>query len=394
MNDSATEHASEKRTLRRVAVVAPMGTLDHQPGILNAISCFADAGYRVDVFGVRNLHHLPFGCETERVTVRYLPLSFRSARESRFWATFLFTLWLPFVLRGRYLAVFGGGVRALFASWFASWFRKTRIINLQLELYIGAKLPGRFARAFKWLERRALRTCFLSLLHDETRARMFMEDTGISRERIDILPNSPRGEGRIQRSHFLSNRFGIEEGTRLLLSAGSLSPAFLSEEIVAAAQDLPSGWKCVVHSAQPRTDEDPYIRRLKAANHQGRVLFSLEPVSYESVVEVLSSADIGLALYGAEGGPNTTEIGLASGKLCHFLQLGIPVVVSDFPVLCEFVTRHGVGLPVADLDDLPQAIAAIMDDYDNYCRRAAETFTRELAFQTHFQRVLDRLDKV
>lgn len=58
----------------------------------------------------------------------------------------------------------------------------------------------------------------------------------------------------------------------------------------------------------------------------------------------------------------------------------------------KFVTRHRVGVSVADLDDIPQAIATIMDDYDGYCQRAAETFTRELAFETHFQRVLDQLD--
>jgi glycosyltransferase involved in cell wall biosynthesis len=115
-------------------------------------------------------------------------------------------------------------------------------------------------------------------------------------------------------------------------------------------------------------------------------------VLYEMVIEVLASADIGLALYGSVGGPNTTEVGLASGKLCHFLQVGVPVIVSDFPVLREFVTRHRVGVPLSDLDHLPQAIATIMADYEGYCRRAAETFTRELAFQNHFQGVLDRLD--
>lgn len=387
-------HTTKRTSQRQIAVIAPMGTLDHQPGILNAIACFAEAGYAVEVFALRNNHYPGLACESKRVSVRYLPISFRSRNESHLWATALFALWLPFALRGPYVAVFAGGIRALLATWFVSWFRKLRIINLQLELYIGAKLDGRFARIFKWLERRAVRKCFLSLIHDETRASMFCEDMGISRNRVGILPNSPRGEGEIRRSRFLADRYGIDYKKRLLLSAGSLTPAFLAEEIVGAAQNLPPEWTCVVHSAQPRTDNDPYICHLHAANHQNRVILSLAPVPYEKVGEVLSSADIGLAVYGAVGGLNTTEVGLASGKLCHFLQNGVPVIVSDYPALREFVTRHRVGVPVADLDDILPAIATIMDDYDGYCHRAAETFTRELAFQTHFQRVLDRLNSV
>lgn len=378
----------------RVAVVAPVGTLEHQPGVLNAVECFEQDGYDVEVFTLRNVHYPPRDFRSERIRVRYLPITFRSRRESRLLATVLFILWLPFVLRGPYAAVYAGGIRALFASWCVSWFRRIRIINLQLELYIGSKLDVGYSALFKWLERRAIRRCFLSLIQDETRAQMLCEDAGIRREEIEILPNAPCGEGSVRRSRFLAERLLLPQNARLLVAAGTLSPAFLSEETVVAAQHLPPDWTCVLHSAQPRGNDDPYIAKLHAANRQNKVVFSMEPVPYEKVVDILSSADIGLALYGAAGGPNTTQVGLASGKLCHFLQHGVPVIVSDFPVLREFVLKHRVGVPLADLAGLSHAIATIMEDYEGYCQRAAETFTRELAFQTHFQRVLDRLARV
>jgi len=374
---------------RRIAVVAPMGTLDHQPGVLHAIACFAEAGYEVEVLALRNVHYPLMDFESDQVSVRYLPVSFRSRRESRLWATFLFTIWLPFVLRGKYTAVYGAGVRALLAVWFASWFKKMRIINYQLELYIGAKLDMRFSRVFKWLERRAVRACLVSLEHDENRAKMLCEDLGIPRERVEIIPNAPRGEGKVRHSSFLADKFGLGKDVRILLNAGTLDAKFMAEETVVAAQNLAPGWTCVMHSANSLPHNDPYVARLQAANKRRRAVFSLEPVPYGNVPDLLSSADIGLALYGWEA-----AIGLASGKLCHFLQLGVPVIVSDFPTIREFVTRHRVGVPIADLADLPQAVETIMDDYEGYCNRAAETFTRELAFQTHFQRVLDRLDSV
>jgi hypothetical protein len=393
--DSASKTAlfnsSHGRITRSVAVVAPIGALDHQPGILNAIHSFADAGYDVDLFVLRNYRYPEARFPQTSVRVRYLPITFSSKRESRWLATLLFSIWLPWVLRPRYSIIFAGGIRALISTWIASFFRPLRIVNLQLELYVGSKLNTRAARLFKWIERKAIRASWLSLIHDEKRAQMLSEDAGIPRNQIEILPNSPRGVGRVNRSGFLHERLRIPKGQKLIVCPGTLGSAFQSEEIVAASQELPSGWTCVIHSAQPRTFDDPYVRRLAHANTAGRVVFSLEPVDYCRVDDVISSAAIGLALYGSSGGPNTTEVGLASGKLCHFLQQGVPVIVSDFPVLREFVKIHRVGLPVKDASDISQAVAAISADYEGYARRAAECFTRELSFEAHFRRVLERI---
>lgn len=379
-------------TSETIAVVAPMGTLEHQPGILNAIACFCAAEYSVDVFALRNTYYKPLDLDSKRVNIRYLPISFRSRRESRSWITILFALWLPFILNSKYSYVYAGGVRALLAAWFASWFRRIRIINHNLELNIGARIRGvPFARVFKWIERRAIGNCVFCIEHDEIRARLLCKDAGIPRDQVEIVPNAPRGEGQIQRSRFLSERFGIGANIHLLVSAGTISPTFLTEETVHAAQSLPLEWMCVIHSAQPRSETDREIECLLAANQNKKVIFSLEPVAYADVGKIISSADIGLALYGSVGGPAVTEVGLASGKLCHFLQYGVPVIVSDFPMLREFVTKHQVGVPISDMADLGQAIETIMADYEGFCRRAAGAFTRELAFQIHFQRVLDRI---
>lgn len=378
--------------INRVAVLAPMATVDCQPGILHAVEAFAAAGYAVDVFIIRNRKYSEPYFESPRVIVRALPLMFGRKREPRWLVTLLFALWLPWVARDRYAAVFAGGVRGLIAAWFLSLFRDCRIVNLQLELYIGNKLTTRAARLFKWIERRAIRSAWLSLIHDERRAEMLAVDAGISRFRIEILPNAPRGHGRIETSSFLHERFDLPPRTRLIVAPGSIGPAFESEGIVRAAQLLPDSWRCVVHSAQSRDPDDPYIRLLHSRNTGKRVLFSLEPVPFPQVADVVASASIGLALYGSVGGPNTTEVGLASGKLCHFLQLGVPVIVSNYPMLREFVLRHRVGLPLKDLADLPALVAEIENDYLGYRRRAADCFTQVLSFDIHFRRVIERIE--
>lgn len=377
----------------KIAILAPMGAVDHQPGIMHAAEAFADAGYTVDLFLVRNFRYPEPQFTSPRIRMFWMPLKFDAVRESRWLASVAFSLWLPWVARDDYAAVFAGGVRGLFAAWFLSIFRRCRIINLQLELYVGSKLNTRAARFFKWWERQAISSCWLSLIHDERRAQMLAADAGIPRSSIELLPNAPRGAGRISMSRMLHTRFSLPEKIFLLVAPGTISPAFESEETVRAAQALPEEWRCVIHSAQPRGREDCYIRQLEAANVRKRALFSLDPVPFAQVEELMASATIGLALYGRSGGPNTTEVGLASGKLCHFLQLGVPVIVSDFPSLREFVLTHRIGLPLRDFAELPKLIAEIEADLAGYRSRAAACFTRELSFDTHFRRVLDRLDR-
>jgi glycosyltransferase involved in cell wall biosynthesis len=376
----------------RIAVLAPTGALNIQPAIINAIRCFTAAGYAVDVFSIRN-HRYTAPDLGAGAKVRYLPITFNSLREPRILATLAFTAWLPWAMRGRYDAVFAGGVRALIAVWLTSWVRSRKVINLQLELYVGQKLKSRLAGVFKWIERRAIRSCWLTLIQDESRANMLRADVGIPAEKMVLVPNSPLGPGRIRTSRFLHDRLGLNKETNIVLAPGSIGPLFCSEETVVAAQALPEQWQCVIHSAQPVPDGDPYIARINTRNVRNRVAFSLSPLPYELVDQLLSSARIGLALYGAIGGPNTTEVGLASGKLCQFLKVGVPVIVSDFPVLRDFVLTHKVGLPMAAIEDLPRLVADIEKDYAGYRQRAVQAFDQALSFDRHFKQVIDRLPR-
>ena len=374
----------------RVAVLAPMSTLDSQPGILNAIACFLDAGYEVDVFTVRNRYYaLP---NLGNARVHHLPVAFNSPRDPRLLLTGAYSIWVTWVMRGPYVVVFAGGVRALIAAWASSWWRPQRIINLQLELYVGPNLNVRLVRLFKWIERRAIRSCWLSLIHDENRASMLASDANIDISKIEIVPNAPLGPSRIDASDYLRNELNVPSEMKILLAPGSIGRAFMSEEIVVASQDLSKDWCCVLHSAQPKTFDDPYVRILVEKNIRDRVRFSLSPLPYDKIDQVLGSARIGLALYSESGGANTTEVGLASGKLCEFLKLGIPVIASDYPILRRFIQEHGVGLVIADLSELPLAVQTIDADYRGFRQRAASAFDRELAFEKHFAKVLDRID--
>jgi glycosyltransferase involved in cell wall biosynthesis len=370
----------------RIAVVAPTGLLDLQPSVVNAVRCFLSAGFEVDVFTVRNHRFALPDLGSARIV--FFPVSFNAQREPRLIIAIAFAAWLPWVLRGYYNAIFAAGVRALLAAWVNVWLRPRRIINLQLELYIGPKLDLWWARLFKLIERKAIRSAWLSLIQDEQRASMLCRDAGIPRSKVHILPNSPIGQGAICTSHFLHRKLDIPQEHPLLLAPGTLGPQFCTEELVTAAQGLQDNWICVIHAAQPMAADDPYLAMLARKNGNARVIFSTSPVQYDQVQELMASARIGIALYGAAGGPNTTHVGLASGKLCQFLKVGVPVIVSDYPVLRQFVLKHRVGLPLSSLEELPKLIEAIESDYSGYRQRCISAFDKYLSFESHFEKVI------
>lgn len=380
---------TRNHTMPRIAVLAPSGGLDHQPSVLNAITCFRDSGCSVDVFSIRNSYfNEP---QIEGVTFRYLPVRFHSSREPRTLVSLLFAAWALMNVGKKYDALFAGGIRALFAAWFVTRFRPNRVINLQLELYIGEKLDTHLGSLFKWLERRAVCTSWANIVQDQTRADMFSNDVGIELSRIDIVPNAPLGPALRLDSDLLRQRFSIPRTRRLLLSPGTFGPLFQTRELAEASRHLPPDLVCVLHSASGARDDDEFVKELHSVNPGDSLLLSLEPVPYEQIDELMASADIGVALYGAAGGMNTTEVGLASGKLCQFLKVGKPVIVSNYKVLREFVEKYKCGIAIDGADQVAQAATTIIADYEEYSNGAIRAFDDELAFEKHFSVIVKRL---
>ncbi len=383
---------------RRISVYAPMGTLDHQTGILNAVHCFAAAGYAVDVYTVRNRRYAPTRFAEAQVQLHWMPVSFDAEPEPRWTVTLLFTLWVMVLALFRPpRLVFAGGIRGLFAAWAVSllplsiW-RHMAYVNYQTELYIGAKLDTRAARLFKAVERRAAGKALLTIEHDAQRVELLAADLGLPLARIVVVPNAPVGPARALNSTFLHQRLGLPQTTLLLLCPGTLSDAFQSRQVVRAAQSLPPEWRCVLHSAQPRSADEPYIRELQSLNTHARVVLSLAPIPYSEIDALMGSARAGIVLYASELGQNTATVGLASGKLSHFLKIGVPVIVSPLPGLADFVLKHGVGQVLERPEQLPQLLTRIEADAAGYRARALKCFDEQLAYERHFSAVLVQTD--
>lgn len=375
--------------MKRVSVFAPMGTVDHQTGILNAARGFARAGYAVDFYTVQNRRYtLPRFDDQPGIRVHVMPVAFDSEPEPRWAVTLLFAAWVLAMPWRPQRLVFAGGIRGLFAAWVLQWVRRVAIVNYQTELYIGDKLDTRAARAFKAMERSAARRSALTIEHDEQRVGLLLQDLGVERAKVVVVPNAPFGPAKPAPSSFLHQRLGLAPGTRIVLAPGTVSDFFASRTVVRAAQHLQPPWHCVVHSAQPRSAGEPYLRELQALDVHGRVSFSLAPIAYADIEQLMGSAAVGLALYATDLGDNTATVGLASGKLSHFLKIGVPVIVSPLPGLADFVRRHRCGAVLEREDQLPALLDAIAADADGYRARALAAFDAHLAYEAAFRQVL------
>lgn len=378
--------------LKEVAVFAPMGTLDTQTGILNAAECFAASGYTVTVFTVRNKLYSEPQFSHENITVKFFPLTYSAQRESRVLVTLAFTLWMILTsFLHRHIAIFAGGVRGLISAYFYSFFRPIPIVNYQTELYIENKLDTKGAALFKAIERRAAQKSLITIEHDEQRSELLCADLHIDRSKVVIVPNAPFGPAVLASSHYLYDSLGIDHRYKLLLNPGSLSEFFDSSRAVQISQRLGAEWLCVIHSAQPRTLDDPYIEKLVSLNQCTKVQFSLDPIPYSEINDLLGSARIGLVLYSSQMGQNTASVGLASGKLSHFLKLGVPVIVSDLPGLADFVRQHQVGEVLTD-DDLPSLVDKIDRNIDDYRKRCVKCFDEHLAYEVSFAKVIELIE--
>jgi len=377
----------------RVSVFAPVGTLDHQTGILNAVHCFASAGFEVDVFTIRNRHHQAPVFESSAVRLCFLPWTFDSEREPRTVVTLLFIAWILCTFWRSHPVIFAGGIRGLVAAYAYSLLRRTRIINYQTELYVGSKLDTRAAALFKALERRAAQRSVVTIEHTEERRSLLAEDLGVPVERIVIVPNAPVGLARRINSTFLHLRLGLSGSKRILLCPGTIGDEFEAPTVVKAAQALPPEWVCVLHSAQRRSADEPYLKRLRDMDRGSRVAWSLEPIPYGQIDELMGSARIGMALYSATVGENYSTVGLASGKLSHFLRVGVPVIVSPLPGLADFVVDHGIGEVLEDPHRLNEIIARIEANWHEYHARALRCFDAFLSYDQAFKPIITLIDQ-
>jgi hypothetical protein len=271
---------------------------------------------------------------------------------------------------------------------------KQKFLILSLELNQPDKFTG-IASFIGKLAKLAYQKSEGLLIQDEDRFKSFCQYYQYHHDRVFYLPNSPIAEDDFSQrtepeQNFFREKFNLDRDrfSCLLVQAGMICNAVYSKELAETFTNIDNNCALIFHDRGQRK-EDPYIKSLREINSKNLFL-SLEPVPFDRVNEIFSSATIGLAFY-ADLGNNFAQISMASGKLPQYLKHGKPILVNALPSLSKLVEKYQIGIAIQDPTDFKEielAIQTILNDYDRYSQNARFCFEEEFDFGKKIEPVL------
>ena len=339
-------------------------------------------GYTPPSFDSDRIHYQPILPRSQRsLFSRYIPLSVLLAHRALRLARRLKPAWI--------IAALPTGLLAATPAAVATGAKR---IYFSLELYPSSETKGLGPRIIKTLEKWANRSAQFTIIQDMYRGQQLIDDHKLDPQRVFQLPNAHSGRAAEFKSDYLRKRFKIPPHDRVILYAGGIADWAESADLLQSALAWPRDWHLVFHSPQLRAN-DPYIAALRAKADNGHVHFSLDPLAQQQMDELVSSADVGLALYKTGYGLNNYLIGHSAGKISQYLRCHLPVIVSDLPSLRAWVQRFRCGLCIQTPAQVGSAIEKIFTDYSQYQHNATRCFQELLKPDRYLDTIVLRLQE-
>lgn len=266
---------------------------------------------------------------------------------------------------------------------------KKRYIFFMLEYpqVITKKVPA--LTKMQILENKSLIQANLIITHDKWHKQFLLNHFELKDNSIFLLPNSSFTPEVSMKSSFLQERFGIKD-QKIILHSGGFGRWFRSKELADSTSNWANDTRLVFHISH-NLQGDSYFESVYNSDYNGRVLFSLEPVSTYELDTLVASADIGIALYSeAELDYRATYMGLAAGKIGNYLKCGVPVVATKLPSL-SYLEEYNCGILVAKESEIADAIHQILSNRDMYSKNAHRCY-RELWYsKSYLQKIEESL---
>jgi glycosyltransferase involved in cell wall biosynthesis len=288
----------------------------------------------------------------------------------------------------KYVALVGVEVVGfVWASEFADQI-KSPVLYLNLEVMKGANSSWRSIdwRRAKRLERQYHPKAAGTIIQDADRARVLLADNGVRKTELFYVPVSLIGPPILTKSDYLRRRFNLSAGHHVILSFGRIGAERCIDRLVQVAQRFSENWRLIVHDGGSVSES--VKERLSSLNLCGRAIFSWERLPRAEIDALVASADIGLAFYDRIDW-NHYLTGRSSEKVARFAQAGVPMVAFNYPSFLEVFSKYGCGVCVDSLEQLPEACARILGDYQAYQQGAWQAYAEVYEFTRHFSTVID-----
>ncbi len=288
-----------------------------------------------------------------------------------------------------FFLLIGADAFGIIAARYISKRKNIPFIYYNLELLLTKECHDSKGKMIKSFEKWASQLAKFTIIQDRRRAKFLVEDNKLKYENIEYIPVSVFHH-KIKKSHYLQKKFKISSDKKILLYAGEIEAGTMGMELVKSAQSWNKDFVLVMHASRLNSSTREYIKNMQAFNKSKQVYFSLNPVEWEKVPDLISSADIGLAFY-RNLSKNYSEIGMSSGKIASYLQAGLPIITSDFPSLREIINDYKIGRYVKDPYQIGKAAIAIFRMYNVYHKNAQRCFKEKYDNIKYFPPIIARI---
>lgn len=153
-----------------------------------------------------------------------------------------------------------------------------------------------------------------------------------------------------------------------VIQCGGLGKNRFTDRLISSYQEWPAHYALTLHGVLFSHDMREVI---EAAPRKPELTAGM--YHQEEIASFLNRYDIGFVGYG-EKNRNHDHIENASAQLVAFLRLGIPVVACGSASFNEFINEQGIGVGVAEPEEIVAALATMVADYPHYSRKARELF--------------------
>lgn len=374
----------------RVAIFHYSGNFGASPSLINTSKLLSKNGYFVDIITLKIDESIPYKLNNPKICIYFSPWKKPKTSLKIIFNLIIYTFTAITVLKNKnYKCIIAVDPDGLISATVAGILKRTPTIYYSLELYISDEKKGIRRRIKKYLERFCHKFAKFTIIQDENRAKVLIEENKLHNPEIIIVPNSAMGRIKeIIKTDYLKKRFNIKSGSLTLLQAGGIADWNRSLELVQSARSWPKNWILVLHG---KCEDNIYLNKIKNNISPGKVILSLSPVQYEQLDELIQSADIGLALYQIRG---INFFHMASGKIFHYMKNGLPVITMNFPNLMEIVEKNRCGKCIKDENEIVKAAKSILGNYKSYSYNAWKSYNEKYEFEKSFNKVFSRLKEI
>lgn len=269
-----------------------------------------------------------------------------------------------------------------------SWFHRRPSLTLADEIMSDAYRGDR-PEGWKRLCRWAMRRSALSIVGDPERVELQRSYARLAvRHPVIIYPScfrvmpEPGDRGRLRRER------SIPEDALVLAYSGTFGHFLGADWMVAGLDALTD-----LHVMAQPVNLDPLTRTL-LAHTRGNERLHLEArrLGWREAWTSMGAADIGMAVY-HHGGSQFQRMGTSSNRLCMFLAMGLPVVVSRQPSFA-FVEKYDCGVMVESEREFVDAIQFIGRRLSEMKRNALRCAAEYIDTVGRYQKLLVALAEI